>query len=89
VRAGAALGAHDPGSHRSFDHDGVRSRIREYPREIHVQGVEILTECGGDAKAQARQSAAQIVAGQVLLGVSGDGDVVVVDQHFDVELLRH
>src|SRR5580700_3593389 len=28
VRAGAALGAHDTGSHRSFDHDGVRSRIR-------------------------------------------------------------
>ena len=87
VRLGAAFGADDARGHGPLDDQGVRPLLGERAAEVDVQRVEILAHGRFGLQAVAGQCPGQVVAGHVLLRVARDRDIVVIDEHLDVELL--
>ena len=84
--ARTALRPLDSGRHGTLDHQGVGNRVAKRTAQIDIQGVQILTHRGLGDEAIPGQGAGEVVTGHVLLRMAGDGDVIVVDQHFDVQL---
>ena len=89
VRMRRSLGAFDAGRHLALDDQCVRAVVREDAAQVDVQLIQILAHHGVDGQSVAGERAREVVADHVLLRMAGDGDVVVIDEHLEIELLAH
>src|SRR5699024_352821 len=77
------------GRHLPFDHDTDRPVTDEGRTDAAVQIREVFTVAAVHFAAVPLERVVHAEAGQVLLRVAGDGHVVVVDEQFHVQVLRH
>ena len=87
MAVGGALQAAMPG-HMAVVDDGYRAGGVDGGDDAAVQAVQIFAVAFQHRQAVAGQRAGGGGAFQVVRGVAGDGDVVVVDDQFDIEVLR-
>ena len=55
--------------------------------ETGPEGIDLLSLDGHDLKAMTLKSLGEIVSFEVLRRVTGNGNVIVIDKEFDVEVL--
>ena len=89
VALGQPLDAGHAHGHLALDDHGRRPGGGDRRAHGSEQGVQVLAVAGLHGQAVSAQGAGQIVAGHVVGGVAGDGDVVVVEQEFDGQLPGH
>ena len=89
VALGQPLDARHTHGHLALDDHGRRPGGGDRRAHGSEQGVQVLAVAGLHGQAVSAQGAGQIVAGHVVGGVAGDGDVVVVEQEFDGQLPGH
>jgi hypothetical protein len=87
MRLGATLHAFDARCHRALDDQRVRIIVAKHTAKIDVQRVKVLAHRRLGGKAIARKCAAQVIADHVLLRMAGNGHVIVIDHHLDIEVL--
>lgn len=87
MAVGRALDAGDAGCHDALADQCDRAINLAGGAHVLIKIIDVFTLSFGDVKAVALERLADVVALEVVRGVTGDGDVVVINQQLDVEVL--
>jgi len=75
------------GTHNALGDDGSRSVVVDDLDQTSPEGIDVLSLDSHDLEAVTLESLGEIVSFEVLRGVTGNGNVIVVNEEFDVEVL--
>lgn len=87
MTVGTALKAFNSRAHHTLSDESGRAIMIDDRAETAPEGIEILAFCVKDFETMAFQGLTNVVTLEVVTGVTGNGDVIVIDQQFDIQLL--
>lgn len=87
VAVDGAFEGFDAGGHFAFVDEGDGAFAVDGAADADEEAVEVFALADIDGEAVAFEGFGDAVAGEVIAGVAGDGDIIVIDEEFDVEIL--
>ena len=75
------------GTHNAFGNDGSRAVMVDDLDQTSPEGIDVLSLDSYNLEAVTLESLGEVVSFEVLRRVAGNGNVIVVDEEFDVEIL--
>jgi hypothetical protein len=88
VAVWATFDVGDSGSHQTLDDDCSGSVERDRIGDGSPESVEVFSLHDTDFKAMAGEGLLKVITFQVLRRMASDGDVIVIEEQLDVEILR-